>query len=112
MNRVLALALKIDVSKLENPKADVRYQLPEQIQYLSDGELRDDGYDYAKDGRLLLFLVGEDDYDVHAFLNKLFDEPFLDNDLSLVTQVGVDRGDGYEVIYPPEFVGDFGVDGG
>ena len=78
------------------PKADIRYQLPEHIQYLSDGELRDDGYDYNKDRRLLLFLVGEDDFDVSGFLDRLFDEPFDGNDLSLATIVGVDRGDGFE----------------
>jgi hypothetical protein len=107
---VLVIALKINRSKLENPKADIRYQLPEQIQYLSDGQLRDDGYDYAKDGELLLFLVGEDDFDFRTFVDKLFDEPFSDNDLSLATQVAVDQGDGYEVVYPPEFEGKFTLD--
>ena len=107
---MLAITLKINSSKLSNPKADIRYQLPEQIQYLSDGELRDDGYDYAKDGQLLLFLVGEDNFDVQGFVDKLFDQPFLENDLSLATQVGIDRGDGYEVIYPTEFEGEFGLD--
>ena len=72
--------------------------------------MREDGYDYAKDGELLLFMVGEDDFEVRPFLDHLFDEPFEDNDMSLATVVGVDRGDGYAVVYPPEFTGPFVLD--
>ena len=79
---MLALAFKINLFKLANRSADVRYKLPEHIQYLSDGELREDGYDYAKDGELLLFMVGEDTFQVEPFLDHLFDEPFEDNDMS------------------------------
>ena len=107
---MLALAFKINLSKLTNRSADVRYKLPEHIQYLSDGELREDGYDYTKDGQLLLFMVGEDTFQVEPFLDHLFDEPFEDNDMSLATVVGVDRGDGYSVVYPPEFDGKFIMD--
>lgn len=107
---MLNIALKIDTSKLSNPEADIRYKLPEHIQYLSEGELRDDGYDYAKDGQLLLFLVGEDHFRVETFLKKLFQMPFEGNDLSLTTVVGVDHGDGFQPVYPSGYEGDFKVD--
>lgn len=116
--------LRIDPAKLGNPDLDIRYVLPELIVERSDGRLTDEGYDYADDANaggggsaapcLLLFLGAADadaDAALPVVLEILKSERVLENDLSSVA-VAVEDSDGFRVVHPPGFGGDFRRSGG
>ena len=107
---MLSLAIKIDQSKLSHPEADIRYQLPVHLQQLTDGHLKDDGYDYLKDGTLVLFLVGDDESYVPAIIKALVEKEFLGNNLAEAISVGVDVGPGYTQVFPDTDEASFNLD--
>lgn len=39
------IAIRLDPGKLANPDADLRYLIPDRIEELSKGKLRNEGYD-------------------------------------------------------------------
>jgi hypothetical protein len=84
--------------------------LPDLIVERSGGKLADNGYDYAADGAapcLLLFLSADDpDAALPVVLEVLKFERVLDNDLSDVP-VAIEDGNGFRVVHPPGFSGDF-----
>jgi hypothetical protein len=107
---MLAVALKIDLDKLAHPEADLRYQLPARLENVTDGLIKDDGYDYTEDGALILFLTGDDERVLEQILKVLLNEPFQGNDLKAAIVVAADVGSGYSVVYPPDYSGDFVVE--
>lgn len=107
---MLSVAIKIDSAKLSNPDADIRYQLPVFLHQATDGKVKDDGYDYLKDGTLVIFMIGDDEACVPDILKSLVSEPFLGNDLKDAISVGVDVGPGYNSVYPESDTGRFIVE--
>ncbi len=107
---MVAIAIKIDTGRLENPEADIRYQLPEHLADVTQGLVSDDGYDYSEDGSLVLFLTGDDESVVDTVLEALCAGLFLGNDLSRAVVVAVDVGPGFSVVYPADHDGEFKLD--
>lgn len=105
-----SLALRLDPQRLANPDLDIRYVLPDLLAERSGGVIQDDGYDYAG-GRppyLVLFLKATDLESATALIRDVIENKrILDNDLRAAVAVAIGRGDGYEVIYPGGFSGEF-----
>ncbi len=113
------IILKLNPEELANPDLDLRYLLPDLLVERSGEMIKDDGYDYARDGYyrpgnapLLLFLKTSD---LEAALKCIFDvvenTPVLGNDLrkSVIVAVGRPAGhpEGDQVVYPPNYQGSF-----
>jgi len=107
---MLSVAIKIDLKKLSNPEADLRYQLPSHLEDITDNKVKDDGYDYTEDGDLVIFLIGDDHDALPIILKELTNSPFQDNDLTKAMLVGADFGGGYDVVYPKDYAGVFVVE--
>ena len=101
------IAIKLDPSQLPNPDADLRYAIPDRIQEATEGRVKDDGYDYLPDQTMVIFLAASSADDVAAVVDLLSRESFLDNSLLDAAVVGVDSGDGYTVVHPEDYSGEF-----
>lgn len=104
---MVAVAIKIAVEKLANPEADIRYQLAIHLDALTDGLLKDDGYDYTEDGELVVFLGGDDEKSVDKVLSFLQTESFLGNTFAEAATVAVDLGPGWNVVFPDDYQGNW-----
>ena len=103
------IALRLDPHRLENPDLDIRYALTDLLVERSGGALMDDGYDYVGDcPYLLIFLKSSDTKEgTTCIMDVIESTRVLGNDLRGSVAVAVDRGQGYEVIYPSGFQGPF-----
>ncbi len=86
------IIILLDPSKLENPDLDLRYNIPDRIEEISDGSIEDNGYDYIeigdRDDILGIWLETELADKSYPVIVKLFqEEKFLGNDLSLSAQI-------------------------
>lgn len=82
----------LDPTKLKNPDLDLRYNIPDRIEEVSDGSIEDNGYDYIEIGNrddiLGIWLETESAYGNYPVIVKLFkEENFLGNDLSLSAEI-------------------------
>ncbi len=82
----------LDPTKLKNPDLDLRYNIPDRIEEVSDGSIEDNGYDYIEIGNrddiLGIWLETESAYENYPVIVKLFKEKkFLGNDLSLSAEI-------------------------
>ena len=77
-----------DSTKMNNPDLDICYSLPDWIESLTDGRVRDNGYDYLSGTEIGIWLETED---AEANFEDIFElmksETILDNDLSKVADV-------------------------
>ena len=103
------IVLRIDPSKLDNPDADIRYQLPDLLAERSGGTMVPDGYDYVGEGPLLLLFLRTSDVEsaLACVLEVIESERVLDNDLRRGVVVAVKVENAYDVRYPPDFEGPF-----
>jgi len=103
------VVVRLDPRLLDNPDADLRYTLPDLLAERSAGVITDDGYDYVgKAPLLVLFLKASDLKPALAcVLDVVENIRVLDNDLRPATVVAVELGGGHEVVYPPDFAGQF-----
>lgn len=105
-----SIAIKLDPSKMDNPDLDLRYIIPDKIEELTKGAVKDDGYDYSSDGTnsIIIFLKCENPKKyVNEVLDILRNEDFLDNNIYEVGVVAIDDGDGFKVIHPSNYEDDF-----
>lgn len=86
------IIILLNPSKLENPDLDLRYNIPDRIEEISDGSIEDNGYDYIeigdRDDILGIWLETELADKSYPVIVKLFqEEKFLGNDLSLSAEI-------------------------
>jgi myo-inositol-hexaphosphate 3-phosphohydrolase len=104
------ISIKLDPTKLSNPDLDLRYVIPDRVEALTDGAIRDDGYDYLSNegDAMIIFLESQQPReDASRVVDILQTESFLGNDLYAIAVVAIDVGAGYEVFHPQQYVGDF-----
>jgi hypothetical protein len=103
------IVLRLDPAELMNPDLDLRYQLPDLLAERSGGLIQDNGYDYVDGSRLLLLFLKVTELGSSLACIREVIEHFrvLDNDLRQGVVVAIAGEDGYEVVYPPGFVGPF-----
>ena len=82
------LVLTLDPEKLQNPDVDLRYVIPDLLSARSDGNIRDNGYDYEDQESqnpplLAIFLIAADFSAALKSINQLvLTEEVLGNNLS------------------------------
>jgi len=104
------IAIRLDPQMLDNPDADIRYELPDVLAERSGGVISDDGYDYVGEQSpfLVLFLnASELEPALACVRDVLANVRVLDNDLRRGAVVAVQRDGRYQVVYPPNFEGPF-----
>lgn len=82
------IIIVLDSTKMSNPDLDICYSLPDRIESLTDGRVRDNGYDYLSGTEIGIWLETEDaEANVEDILELMKSETILDNDLSKVADV-------------------------
>jgi hypothetical protein len=54
------IIIVLDSTKMSNPDLDICYSLPDRIEFLTDGRVRDNGYDYLPGTEIGIWLETED----------------------------------------------------
>ncbi len=102
------IAVRLDPQLLANPNLDIRYRLPDLLAERSAGVIRDDGYDYAGERLLVVFLkVSRLKLALACVLDVVENVPVAGSLLGPGAVVAVERKAGWEVVYPPGFTGPF-----
>jgi hypothetical protein len=98
------IAIKLEPTLLANPDADMRYRLPDLLAERSGGMIEDDGYDYVgPSNALVVFLRVSDLEQAWAVIHDVVTNVrVLDNDLQGAATVAIQRGEKFEVIFPPD----------
>ena len=92
------IVVKLFPEKLKNPDADLRYRVPDRIEEISDGRIRDNGYDYFDDGAMGIWLAVESAEEEYPVVLKLFrEEMFLENDLSQSAEIYISEKDADDI---------------
>lgn len=99
------IIIVLDPAKLTNPDLDLRYDIPDRIETISNGAIQDNGYDYIDtEGRqpgsslLGIWLKTESAAENWPLILKLFqDEKFKENDLSLSAEIFISENDEEDV---------------
>lgn len=55
----MEISITIDPKLLANPDADLRYDIPDRIEEVSDAQIEGDGYDYDDEQNMIIFLQSE-----------------------------------------------------
>ena len=94
------IVIVLNPGKLENPDLDLRYQIPERMEELSGGWIKDNGEDYidTEDGQpgplLGIWLETESADENWPVIVKLFqEEKFKGNDLSKAAEIFISEND-------------------
>lgn len=106
------IIVRLDLVRLSNPDADLRYVIPDRLAAKSNNAISDAGYDYGsgESPPMFIFLQAENvDQAVPQAIDLLSTERLFGNDLTQGTVVAVEGEDGYRVVYPQEFDGIFTV---
>ena len=106
------IILRLDPLLLENPDADIRYELPKLLKERSDRNIGNgDGYDYVGDAPyMLLFLAVREmsSKRLACIVEVIENVRFDDNDLRKgIVVVAIEREGKHEVVYPTDFKGSF-----
>jgi hypothetical protein len=76
------IIIVLDPSKMENPDLDIRYILPERIEEITKGMVKDNGYDYLPNNSMGIWLDTDDaEKNVKMVIELLMSEKILDNNL-------------------------------
>lgn len=103
-----SLLIRIEPHLLTNPDLDLRYAFPDRLNKLSDGLIRDSGFDY-EDGTpaMLIFLAADNlEAGVSLVIHVLETEAIYGNRLTDAATVGTSIGDetdaaaDFVVVYP------------
>lgn len=106
------ILIKLFPNKLNNPDLDLRYIIPDRIAEITNGNVKDDGYDYLDEHSLGIFLKSDNPKeDVKNVLEILKTEMFLENDIYETGIVAIcDHDDSnldeYTVVHPQKTNGD------
>ena len=113
-----AIVIRLDPSKLQNPDADLRYEIPGVLARRSAGLLKDNGYDYESDGDVMQIYLLTPDLaravpEVVSFLEQ---ESILGNRLADGAQVGINESNAatvnkFKIVYPPDQSGEIEAPG-
>ena len=80
----------LDPEKMDNPDLDIRYDLPDRIEEYTNGQAKDNGFDYLPDDRMAIWLDTEDyAKNVESVIELISSESILDNDLSKAAEIFV-----------------------
>ncbi len=104
-----SIAIKPAPSRMANPDADMRYQIPQRIEQATANAVIDDGFEYLDDDKMVIFLRTSSPDD-DTVIDILSEESFCENMILETGVVGVDSGSGYTVIHPQNYTGDFEVE--
>jgi hypothetical protein len=103
-----SIVIRLDPTKLDNPDADLRYEIPDLLSERSGGLMNDDGYDYEPEGHAMqIYLkVSEIAGAVEQVVQFLETEHPHGNDLAPAAQVGVSESEPadvteFRIVYPP-----------
>ena len=100
------IIIVLDPKKMENPDLDIRYILPERIEEITKGLVKDNGYDYLPDNSMGIWLDTDDaEKNVKAVVELLSSEKILDNNLSNSAEIYISETDCAELdkcrrVYP------------
>ena len=100
------IIIVLDPTKMENPDHDIRYILPERIEEITKGLVKDNGYDYLPDNSMGIWLDTDDaEKNVKAVIELLMSEKILDNNLMNSAEIYVSELDCAELdkcsrVYP------------
>jgi hypothetical protein len=103
--------VRLDLDRLANPTWAMRHELPDLLFECSGGLIRNHGYGASGDGKaLILYLRAERLVEALACIKEVIEHcRIFDNDLRSGVLVAVQRPGGYDVVYPPGFVGTFPI---
>ena len=100
------ILILLDSEKMENPDLDIRYLLPDRIDEYTDGQIRDNGYDYLDGDVMGIWLETEDaEANVEKVIELITSEQILENDLSKSAEIYISEEDSAELencrkVYP------------
>lgn len=100
------IIIVFDSKKMNNPDLDIRYNLPQRIEEISDNQISDNGYDYISGTELGIWLDTDNAAEnVQKVIQLIKSETFMDNDLSKVVDIYISAEDCAEVeqcekVYP------------
>ncbi|MCR5121255.1 MAG: hypothetical protein K6B74_02420 [Ruminococcus sp.] len=82
------IIIVLDAGKMSNPDLDIRYTLPERIEEYTNGQVKDNGYDYISGTKLGLWLETDSSAEFADKIIRLINtERFLENDLSNAAEI-------------------------
>lgn len=92
------IVIVLSPGKLENPDLDLRYNVPDRIEELSDGLIKDNGYDYIdtdQPGPLMGIWLETESADKNwpMIVKLLQEEKFCGNDLSKSAEIFISEND-------------------
>lgn len=92
------IIVKLEPGKLKNPDLDLRYLVPDRIEEISNGAVRDNGYDYLDNQALGIWLQAESAEESYPVIVKLMQEElFLENNLAQTAEVYISEQDSDEI---------------
>ena len=92
------ILILLDSEKMENPDLDIRYLLPDRIDEYTDGQIRDNGYDYLNGDVMGIWLETEDaEANVEKVIELITSEQILENDLSKSAEIYISEEDSAEL---------------
>ena len=100
------IIIVLNPGKMENTDLDIRYALPERIEEMTGGLVKDNGYDYLVNNDLGIWLETEDSEKyVEDVISLIKSERILENDLSMACEIYISAGECEEIdkcrrIYP------------
>ncbi len=106
------IAIKLNPRDLPNPDADLRYRIPDLIADATNGRIRDDGYDYADDEIMIVYLLCDDPKaDVTDVIRTLRANEICDNRILDSAVIGIaTNATTFTIVHPPDDNGEFTVD--
>ncbi len=82
------IIITLDSRKMDNPDLDIRYILPDRIDEYTDGQIKDNGFDYITGDIMGIWLETENaSENVDKVISLIESEEILDNDLSMAAEV-------------------------
>jgi hypothetical protein len=103
-----SIVIRLDPVKLDNPDADLRYEIPDLLSQGSGGLINDDGYDYEPGGNAMQIYLKTADLAgaVQQVVRFLETEHPHGNDLAPAAQVGISESEAsdvteFKIVYPP-----------
>ncbi len=92
------IIIKLNPEKLLNPDLDLRYLVPERIEEISKGAIRDNGYDYLDNQTLGIWLEAKSANQSYPIVIELLqNEKFKENDLSLSAEIYVSESESEDI---------------
>lgn len=89
-----SIAIELSPEKLVNPDLDLRYVIPDKIEELTNGKVKDNGYDYGERNSLIIFLKSSNcKEDVQTVIEIIKTEIFLGNNIYKECTISISEND-------------------